>query len=56
MVVAFYSIAIGSEWNRPELAKLWGYKGFQAISKGVVTPAKDNKIILFITRDKQDFM
>ena len=35
------------------LAALWGYKSFHAIAKGVVTPASDKKIILFVTQDKQ---
>jgi hypothetical protein len=33
---------------------MWGYKGFQAISRGVVTPADTNYIILFVTEEKQE--
>src|ERR1700743_2718814 len=53
MTVHFDSIKIGSEWTRPELAKLWGYNGYEAISRGIITPAEDNKLILFITEEKQ---
>jgi len=50
----FDSLKIGQEYDRPYLAELWGYKGFQAISKGVVTPANTNTIILFVTKEKQE--
>ena len=53
MVVNFFAIRVGSLWTRPELATLWGYKAYQALARGVVTPAQDNKIILFVTQDKQ---
>lgn len=53
MPVSFTSIAVGSLWTRPDLADLWGYKGYQAFAKGVFTPANDNKIILFVTEEKQ---
>ncbi len=53
MPVSFARIRIGSKWSRMSLAALWGYKSFHAIAKGVVTPAGDNKIILFVTQEKQ---
>jgi putative restriction endonuclease len=53
MAVSFAHVPIGSSWSRPRLAKLWGYAGFQALARGVVTPAGDNKIILFVTEEKQ---
>ncbi|MDP1780018.1 MAG: HNH endonuclease, partial [Anaerolineales bacterium] len=43
----------GQSYERPFLAKLWGYQSFHAISKGVVTPANTKYIILFVTKDKQ---
>jgi len=46
-------LEIGKNYDRPHLAELWGYKGFQAISRGVVTPANSNFIILFVTKEKQ---
>lgn len=53
MTVSFSQIPIGSTWSRPALADFWGYKAFQALARGVVTPAGDNKIILFVTEEKQ---
>jgi putative restriction endonuclease len=49
----FSAIRVGSEWTRPDLAKLWMYKGYQAFAKGAFCPSSDNKIVLFVTRDKQ---
>lgn len=51
--VRFTNLKIGGEYDRPFLAKEWGYKGFQAISRGVVTPIDTNYIILFVTEEKQ---
>jgi len=53
MPVSFESLKQGGDYTRHELAKAWGYAGIEAISRGVVTPAKDNKIILFVTRRKR---
>lgn len=53
MKVNLESLDIGSSYERPFLAELWGYKGFQAISRGVVTPSGTNFIILFVTKEKQ---
>ena len=47
-------LTLGRLYTRPELAELWGYKRFEAISKGVVTPAGGGSIILFVTRQKQE--
>ena len=54
MPVSFAQIGVGSTWSRPQLATLWGYAGSEAISRGVVTPKEDNKIILFVTDQKQE--
>lgn len=54
MPVSFAKIVTGKKYSRNELAKLWGYAGTEAISRGVVTPAEDNKIILFVTHEKRD--
>lgn len=56
MNVSFDSLNRGGRYSRPELAELWGYASFHALARGVVTPRNDNKIILFITRDKPDYM
>ncbi len=53
MSVSFQDISVGSKWSRKSLASLWGYKAYQALARGVVTPAKENKIILFVTEEKQ---
>jgi putative restriction endonuclease len=54
MPVNFKSIKIGESYERPFLAKLWGYQSFHALSKGVITPAGTNHIIFFVTKDKQE--
>jgi putative restriction endonuclease len=43
----------GRLYTRPQLAELWGYESFHAISRGVVTPRESDVIILFVTREKQ---
>jgi len=53
MPVNFKSLEFGQSYERPFLAKLWGYQSFHAISKGVVTPANTKYIVLFVTKDKQ---
>jgi predicted restriction endonuclease len=52
--VSFEKLQIGQKYERPFLADLWGYKGFQAISRGVVTPSETKLIILFVTKEKQE--
>lgn len=53
--VSFEKLIVGGKYDRPHLAELWGYKGHEAISRGLVTPAGTNYIILFITKQKQDW-
>ncbi len=53
MPVSFAQVLIGNSYSRHELAELWGYVSIHAIARGVVTPKNDNKIILFVTREKQ---
>ena len=53
MTVSFDHISIGKVYSRNQLAKLWGYKGTEAISRGVVTPQNTNNIILFVTKEKK---
>lgn len=50
----FSSIVIGHEYDRPSLARLWGYETYNAISRGVVTPKNEKLIILFVTKEKQE--
>jgi 5-methylcytosine-specific restriction protein A len=56
MPVGFDQIRIGQLYTRPQLASLWGYVGYEAISRGAVTPKNTPFIILFITREKQEFL
>lgn len=51
--VDFSKIVIGGQYDRPTLARLWGYSDWHAIGRGVVTPAGRQSIILFVTREKQ---
>lgn len=53
MNINFSLIELGKSYDRPFLAKLWGYQSFHAISKGVVTPINTNFVILFVTKEKQ---
>lgn len=53
MPVTFRAIKQGTAYSRNDLATMWGYKSFHAIARGIVTPQGDNKIILFITEEKQ---
>jgi hypothetical protein len=53
MKVTFDELEPGWTYSRPHLASVWRYAGYQAISRGVVTPRGDNKIILFVTEEKQ---
>ena len=53
MSISFDKVAKGVTYSRQELAELWGYASFHAIARGVVTPRDDNKIVLFVTEEKQ---
>lgn len=54
MPVHFDKIQVGSVWERREPARLWGYKTFHAIARGVVTPRSTNFILLFAQEEKPD--
>jgi hypothetical protein len=54
MPVSFAKIVKGHAYLRNSLADLWGYSSYHAIARGVVTPQHDNKIIRFVTEEKQD--
>ena len=47
-----FGLTIGTRYSRDDLVRLWGLKGRQAISRGVVTPAGASEIILFVTQHK----
>jgi putative restriction endonuclease len=52
-LISFEQIPIGGRFHRKQLAELWGYRSFEAISRGVVTPAGQNCIVLFVEREKE---
>lgn len=56
MPISFSNMHVGETYSRPALARLWGYAGYQALARGVVTPHGDNKIILFVTKDKPQWL
>ena len=53
MPISFAKVTKGASYSRQALAELWGYASFHAIARGVVTPREDNKIVLFVTEEKQ---
>lgn len=54
LVLDFSNIEIGKRYDRPWLATQWGFRGYEAISRGVFCPRGGGQIILFVTRIKQD--
>jgi hypothetical protein len=53
---SFEKLTIGNTYSRNYLAKIWRYLGYQALACGVVTLKNDNKIILFVTYDKPEYI
>lgn len=53
-MVSTEGLVVGELYDRPELAARWGYEDWHALGRGVVTPAKQKVIVLFVTRDKQE--
>src|SRR5689334_20468139 len=49
----FKKIEKGKGYSRQQLSRLWGYAGYHALARGVVTPKNSNVIILFVTELKQ---
>ncbi len=43
------------EYDQKTLAELWGYKSYDAIRRGIVTPANSDIIILFVTEKKVSY-
>ncbi|HEY6804346.1 MAG TPA: HNH endonuclease [Pyrinomonadaceae bacterium] len=50
----FSDIQLGKKYDRPWLATKWGFRGYEAISRGVFCPKGGGQIILFVTRIKQE--
>lgn len=53
MPIDFTQIRLGDRYDRPALAQLWGYQGYEALSRGVVAQKGNPNIVLFVTRIKQ---
>ena len=53
-MINFDNLKVGQNYDRNYLAQQWGYKSYQAISRGIVTPKNQNIIILFVTKEKQE--
>jgi hypothetical protein len=53
-MVDFSNLIVGREYDRPQLAELWGYETYNAISRGVVSPKGQALLIFFITKEKQE--
>jgi putative restriction endonuclease len=53
MPINFTPLEFGQSYERKFLANLWGYKGHQALDRGVVTPVGTNYVILFVTKIKE---
>lgn len=51
-MVNFEAIIIGQKYSRPTLAKLWGYRSFNAISRGIFSPQGMNFLIFIINNSK----
>lgn len=51
--VSFARVLPGRTYSRRDLAALWGYASFHALARGVVTPAGENTVILFVTENKK---
>lgn len=54
MPMIFDGVLLGEEYDRPFLAELWGYQDWHAIGRGFFTPRNDNKVALFVTREKHE--
>lgn len=50
------TLKLFGEYDQKTLAALWGYKSYDAIRRGIVTPANSNIIILFVTEDKAAYV
>ncbi|HEY0740846.1 MAG TPA: HNH endonuclease [Chryseosolibacter sp.] len=49
-------LKVGEVYDRPILAKMWGYRSHKAIERGVITPKNQSVIVLFVTKEKQEHL
>lgn len=52
-MIDFSTLMIGQQYSRPTLSEIWGYKSYNAISRGVFSPKGENVLIFFVTKEKQ---
>lgn len=48
-------LKVFGEYDQKTLAQLWGYKSYDAIRRGIVTPSNSDIIILFVTEEKASY-
>ena len=51
----FSTLKLFGEYDQKTLASLWGYKSYDAIRRGIVTPSGSNIVILFVTEKKVSY-
>lgn len=56
MPISFENVGVGAGYTRIELAKMWGYASYEAIARGIITPAGLPVIVLFVTAEKRSFL
>ncbi len=55
MAIDMTSLVLGQSYTANDLANLWGYKSHHALIKGIFTPANENTLVLFVTKEKDPF-
>ena len=49
------NLTLFGKYDQKDLAERWGYKSYDAIRRGIVTPAGTNIVILFVTEKKVSY-
>ncbi len=52
MAFSMEGIVLGQQYTAKDLAALWGYQSHHALIKGILTPANEKTLVLFVTREK----
>lgn len=47
------TLQLGREYSRREIAEMLGYRGFEALTSGVICPLNSREIILFVNRESR---
>lgn len=48
MPISFSSVRVGTFWSKKTLPKKRGFKGYEALARGVLTAAGENNVVLFV--------